>query len=163
MIQPARNILPLWDHGWCDCNEIVLTPSKSWQEVVRAYVSDESFETSFVGPEFERAELLHGPFWRTKVNPEDFSLLTVDEFYEDIQSIRQPPEFSEPVSDAQWRAVADRLKTIQPNFEWLIKMRLTETDTDRHHDWGFVLTIFREYLFANPNSPQVSRLTFGYD
>ena len=163
MVQPSRNILSLWDHGWCDCNELELPRSESWQEVVRAYLQDTSFQTSFVGPELEHAELLHGPFWRAEVNPEDFRLLAVEEFYEDVQSIRQPPNFLEPVSDDQWRDVGDRLKMIQPNFEWLIKLRLTEIDTNKHHDWGFVLTIFREYLFANPNSAQVSRLTFGYD
>lgn len=126
-------------------------------------MQDESFQTSFVGPEFERAELLHGPFWRSSVNVEDFLLLNPDEFYEDIQTIRQPSNFREPVGDDQWKAVGDLLKTIQPQFEWLIKLSLTEKDSDKFHDSGFVLDIFREYLLANPNSSRVMRLAFGYD
>jgi len=160
---PVRNILPLWDHGWCDCNELELTSSESWQGIVSAYLKDESFQTSFVGPEFEHAKLLHGPFWRSKVNVEDFALMELDEFYKDIQVIRQPPDFREPVSEDQWKAVGDLLKTFQPQFKWRIKLNLTELDSDKVHDWGFVLDIFREYLLANPNSSRVVRLAFGYD
>jgi hypothetical protein len=163
MVQPARNLLPLWDHGWCDCNELELGPSQSWQEVVSSYLRDESFGTSFVGPEFEHTEFLHGPFWRSKVNAGDFVLLNPVEFYEDLQTIRQPSNFQEPVSDAQWTAVEDRLERLRSESEWVIKLRLTEIDSDRFHDWGRVLDIFREYLFANPNLSGVTRLTFGYD
>ena len=94
---------------------------------------------------------------------DDFSLVSIDEFYQDIQTIRQPAGFDEPVSDDQWRDVGDRLAAIQPKFEWLIRLRLTEEDSEKFHDWGFVLDIFREYLLANPNSPRVARLTFGFD
>ena len=42
-------------------------------------------------------------------------------------------------------------------------LRLTEDDVDKFHDWGFVLSVFREFIFVNPNSENVVRLIFGYD
>jgi hypothetical protein len=163
MTQPLRPILPLWDYGWLDYNEFNLPAYEKWQDAITSYLGSENFETSFVGPELEHSSELHGPFWRSFITANDFELLSVAEFYEQIRRIRHPDGFSKAVSDEQWQAVEHLIGEVQPRYMWLIRLRLTEDDSDKFHDWGFVLTIFREFLLVNAKSDQVSRLVFGYD
>ena len=163
MTQPSRHLLQLWDYGWLDYNKFELPACADWQAAVTSYLDSESFATSFVGPDLEHAPELHGPFWRSLITVDDFELLNVAEFYDQIRRIRHPEGFSESASDEQWQAVEQLVGKVQPRYTWLIRLHLTEDDEDKFHDWGFVLTIFREFLLANPKSEQVSRLVFGYD
>jgi hypothetical protein len=163
MTQPHRQLLPLWDYGWLDCNEIKLPPCNHLEELVDAYLRSNSFGTSFVGPELEDAPELHGPFWRTSITADDFQVIDSDSFYAQIQSARQPEGFAEPVDEEQWSAVENLISKLEPQYQWVIMLRLTEKDVDKLHDWGFVLDIFREFILANPNSENVTRLVFGFD
>jgi hypothetical protein len=163
MTQPQRQLLPLWDYGWLDFNEIVLPPCNQPQELIEAYLKSDTFGTSFVGQELDDAPMLHGAFWRTSIAASDFQLIDSDTFYEQIQRIRQPEGFGESVDEEQWSAVEELVTKLERQNQWLIMLNLTEDNADKFHDWGFVLTIFREFLLANPNSENVVRLVFGYD
>lgn len=162
-VETTDNLIGLWDFGWLDHGEVSLEPSDTWEGAVAAYLTSESFQTSFLPPEDKDAGI-HGPFKQDQIAVEDFELLSVDEFYQRIQEIRQPEGFSEPATDDQWRQVGDLLAKVQPQFKWLIGLRLIETDEERFHDWGFVLGIvFREFLLTNPNSERAYRLVFSLD
>jgi hypothetical protein len=163
MSQPARHLLQLWDFGWLDHNEFNLPACDEWRDTITSYLGSESFATSFVGPDLEHEPELHGPFWRSLITINDFELLSVAGFYEHVRRIRHPKGFLEAVSDEQWQAVEHLVGEMQPRYVWLIRLRLTEDDSDKFHDWGYVLTIFREFLLVNPRSEQVLRLVFGYD
>ena len=165
MIQPSRQLFPLWDYGWLDHNEFKLAACCDPPKLTEAYLCSDSFGSSFVGPTLEETEasLLHGPFWRNLVTASDFQLISLDDFYGEIQEIRQPVGFSKAATDEQWQTVELLISRLALQYKWIINLRLTEQDSARFHDWGFVLMIFREFLLANPDSEQVSRLIFGYD
>jgi len=42
-------------------------------------------------------------------------------------------------------------------------LRFDETRSDLHHDWGFVLTVFREFLFVGRRPDVIARFVIGYD
>jgi hypothetical protein len=163
MTNSARNLLPLWDFGWCDHDRPSLPRCHAPQDVIRQYVSSAAFGTSFVGQENEHAPELHGPFWSSAVSEPDFELITPQRLAEEVDAIRQPPGFTEPASDEQWQPVQSLLSEVCSRSTWIFMLRLTENDRDRFHDWGFVLLVFREFLCASPDSDSVDRLVFGYD
>lgn len=163
MAQIKRQLLPLWDYGWLDLNEIKLPPCNQPQELIEAYLKSDLFGTSFVGQELDDAPMLHGAFWRNSITAEDFQVIDSATFDAQIQRVRQPEGFSEPVNDEQWSAVEKLATELKQQYQWLIMLRLTEDDGDKFHDWGFVLDIFREFILANPNSENVVRLVFGFD
>lgn len=163
MTQPQRKLLPLWDYGWLDLNKIKLPSCSQPQELIEAYLNSNWFGTSLVGQELDDAPTLHGAFWRTSIEANDFQLVDSATFDAQIQSIRQPEGFSEPVNEEQWSPVEHLVTELKHQYQWLIMLRLTEDDGDKFHDWGFVLTIFREFLMANPNSENAVRLVFGFD
>ena|SRR5215217_2036486 len=163
MTQQSRQLFPLWDFGWLDHSELRLPACRESQDVVAAYLSSDRFATSFVGPNEEKAPDLHGAFWRASIGVSDFLLISKTEFYDHIQAIRQPQGFSEPASDEQWQTGERVIAAIQPRYTWIMMLRLTEESEESFHEWGFVLTIFREFLLANPDAEHVSRLVFGYD
>jgi len=163
MTQPPRQLLSLWDYGWLDHNEFLLPPCPSPQEVVAAYLRSNSFGTSFVGPNLDQVKDLHGPFRRELIATTDFQFVNASEFHDQVQAIRHPKGFSEPASDEQWQGVELLTSELEKRYSWIIRLRLTDDNVEKFHDWGFVLTIFQEFLLANPNSEEVSRLVFGYD
>ena len=85
------------------------------------------------------------------------------QFATEIQAVRQPEGFTEPVDDAQWQAVERITSELARRSRWIFALRLTEQDSERFHDWGVVLSVFREFLFANPGSDRLSRCVVGYD
>ena len=162
-VETTDNLIGLWGFGWLDHCELKLPNGNTWQEVVASYIGSESFQTSFLPPD-EKSPGIHGPFKQNQISVDDFELLSVEEFYERIQEIRQPEGFTEPADDEQWRQVGDLLAKIQPKYEWLIQLRLNEKSEERFHDWGFVLGIvFREFFLANPQSETAYRLVFSLD
>lgn len=162
-VQTTDNLIGLWDFGWLDHRELKLPKVETWKEFVAAYIESDAFQTFFLPPE-PRSEGIHGPFNLGEIRVDDFDLLSVDEFYKQIQQIRQPEGFDEPADDAQWRQVGDLLAKIQPKYEWLIQLRLNESNEEKFHDIGFILGIvFREFLLANPQSETAYRLVFSLD
>lgn len=163
MTLKKRQLLPLWDYGWLDHDEITLAPCSQPRELIDAYLQSNYFGSSFVGPSTDHTSDLHGPFWRSLITPNDFRLIGAAEFADQVQRVRQPEGFPEPVDSEQWQAVETLVAQLQQKYSWLIALGLTEDDTGRFHEWGYVHSIFREFILANPDSAPVSRLVFGYD
>jgi len=163
MTQPERHLFSLWDYGWLDHTEIKLTPTNDPAQLIAAYLGSDAFGTSFVGPKLEDTPSIHGPFFRSSVAPDDFELIDSGTFFDRIKRIRHPDDFSESATDDQWAPVEELVSKLERQHSWLFNLRLTEDNSDRFHEWGFALTVFREFVLANPNSENVARLVFGYD
>lgn len=161
--ETQRSLLPLWDYGWVDEATISLPPAKDFKMLVRSYLASESFGTSFVGPQEDVSPDIHGPFLRTKISVAHYFPLSPSEFIDEIQLIRQPPGFREQASDDQWEPVQKVATELAKRHMWVSKLMPNEENIELHHEFGWILTIFREYLFANPDSSVLSRLVFGMD
>ena len=163
MTDAPRNLIHLWDYGWLDRDEVTIPSCNTVSEVIAAYFRSESFGTSFVGPLPDRFPDLHGPFQRSAVSEDDFIPISSSEFAAHLRALRQPDGFTSPADDDQWRAVENAASELERNHSWLIMFRLTEQHREKFHEWGSVLDIFREFLFANPHSERLSRFIIGYD
>lgn len=163
MTVTSRNLVSLWDYGWLDCSVITIPPCDQPPDVIVAYLGSEHFGTSFVGPQSDVAPDIHGPFWRASISPDDFCLLSPEQLAATVATIRQPEDFTSPADDAQWQVVEQVTSSLARSHQWIFALRLTEEDRDHWHEWGFVLTIFREFLFADPGSNRLERCIFGYD
>jgi hypothetical protein len=164
MSETTRNLLPLWDYGWCDHARISLARCHSPEDVIREYLHSPAFGTSFVGPaDVATIPEIHGPFPRATLSEADFELITPQRFWQEVSAIRQPEGFTSAASDEQWQAVQQLASEVSGGSAWLFILRLTEKDSSRFHEWGGVLFIFREFLCASPDTGFVERLVFGYD
>jgi hypothetical protein len=155
--------LKLWDFGWLDYRDIQIPKCDSLAEMLAAYISSSSFGASFARPDPDVSPELHGPFKRDDVLASDFYVLTRRELQEELESVRSHPDFGAAPSIEQWQPVEDLMLELHAANTWTVALRLTERDSSKHHDWGFVLHLFREFLFASPGSPRLSRAVFGYD
>lgn len=163
MTQTPRNLLSLWDYGWCEHERLTLPRCQSPQDFIRGYRHSDAFGTSFVGPEPPHTPELHGPFLSSSISESDFELVTPQSFQELVAAIPQTSGFTEPPSSEQWQAVQRLVSEVSSRHTWLFSLRFTEDDQSRFHEWGFVLTIFREFICASPDSEFAERLVFGYD
>jgi hypothetical protein len=163
MTQTPRNLLSLWDYGWCEHERLALPRCQSPQEFIGAYRHSDAFGTSFVGPESPHTPELHGPFPSSSIYESDFELVAPQRFHGLIAAIPQTSGFTQPPSSDQWQAVQRLASEVSGRHTWLFSLRLTEDDQSRFHDWGFVLTIFREFICASPDTEFAERLVFGYD
>jgi len=157
-----RPLLSLWDFGWLDYESMSLAGVRAAGDAPSAYVASPAFGTSFVGPQRDDFSDAHGPFRRDAVSAADFVVLSPTEFRRRVSEIRQPDGFAEPASDEQWAPVEALVADISGRCTALYMLRLTEQDHERFHDWGYVLTIFREFICVEPDL-SVTRLVFGYD
>lgn len=162
MANTPRSLLPLWDYGWCDYARLAIPKRKMATEVIRDYMRSEAFGTSFVDPSLgDGQELYHGPFHRALISETDFELVSPQRFEELFEAIRYIEV--EPVSDIQWLQVRKLVSEIHDRNSWFFRLRLTEDDFDRHHEFGNILGVFREFICASPDSDFAERLVFGYD
>lgn len=158
-----RQILQLWDFGWCDHDSVSVPLITNTEDVIGHYMRSEAFSTSFVGPKHDFTPELHGPFLKTALSDSDFELVSTEEFHSLIEAIRKPDEFSSAATDDQWQPVKQLAAEVAARNQWCFVLRPNENDFDRFHDWGSVLEVFREFVFANPGSETIERLVFGYD
>lgn len=136
------------------------------EDVIRSYLKSEAFGNPFVyfnNMSGEYARQSHGPFLRTEIRESDFELISRQKLEEDVRAIRHLDEIGGPVSDEKWESLEKLLERICSRNRWLFSLRLTEKDKSRFHDAGFVLVLFREFIFANPDSEFIERLVFGCD
>jgi hypothetical protein len=163
MITASRSLLSLWDYGWCDHARLPVTRTNVAADIIREYLRSDDFGTSFVGPQLDSAPELHGPFRRALISESDFELVSPERFLELIAVIRFPEGFSEPVSDEHWQEIQKLTSELRSRHSWFFALRFTEDDSTLFHEWGSVLTIFREFICASPDSDFAERLVFGYD
>lgn len=161
MTRAPRNLLSLWDYGWCEHERIAIPRSRSPQVFIGEYLRSDAFGTGFVGPEPPYEPDLHGPFFSSLLSEPDFELITPQRFQTAIAAI--PQAFTRPPSAEQWQAVEHLVSEVSSRHAWLFTLRLTEDDKDRFHEFGFVLWLFREFVCGTPDTEHAERLVFGYD
>ncbi|WP_306600406.1 hypothetical protein [Geothrix sp. 21YS21S-2] len=163
MTGQVRKILPLWHYGWCDHDCLPVPPSHSPEEVIAHYIQSDEFGTSFVGPKRDSLVDIHGPFLRAAISHSDFELISHKEFSYLLASIRQPSGFSSPASDDDWKPVLYLASEVVKRNECCFKLRFTENDFEKFHEWGSVLDVFREFIFVKAGCEAFERLVFGFD
>ncbi len=166
MIQTSP-LMPLWAYAWCDHACLVIPRTNVAGNVICEYLRSDAFGNPFVnfsGMSDEYKRGLHGPFVRSLITESDFELISVQQFEKEIDAIRHfDDETSGTLPDEKWLPVQQLASQICKRNNWIFKLRLTEENKDQFHDCGWVLTIFREFIFGNPDSKSMERLIFGWD
>ena len=153
-------ITRLWDYGWLCRDEVKLAGASSDVALIEQYVASSAFHTSFLPSDKEETGI-HGPFVATHISATDFLPLREDELSKYLESVQ--------LSDMPGEDIEERAKILhylQLPFNDGCRgyvLRLNETDRERFHEWGFVLFVFREFLFVGPKRDGVERFIVGYD
>ena len=80
-----------------------------------------------------------------------------------LAALLYSPEWDSPASAEQFAAVLGQLrKPFAQNLRCFV-LRLDESRSDLQHEWGFVLTVFREFLFLGHSPSFIMRFVIGYD
>ena len=159
-MKSAPIIARLWDYGWL-CHDIVSLPaSVSDSTLIEHYISSPAFHNSFL-PSDKDESGVHGPFVAARIHADDFIPLEqagVEEYLKSVEVSYTPGE--------DFAAHGQILPHLRSAFERNLKcyvLRRDERDKDFFHDWGFVLCVFREFLFAGQSRNSLERFIIGYD
>lgn len=150
----------LWDYGWLCHDTVQLTSAASDLELVQQYVASPAFHTSFL-PNYKNETGIHGPFKAGRISADDYIPLHEADFESYLTSI----EFSDtPGDDVAERAkLLPHLRSALAGGRRCYVLRRDERDTELFHDWGYILWVFREFLFAAPQRDGLERFVIGYD
>ena len=137
-----------------------LAKASSDTALIQRYVDSPAFHTSFL-PNDKDETGIHGPFVAERVAAGDFVSLPEDELEEYLESVRLSDR---PGEDATERAkMLSHLRGAYKEGRRCYVLRRDERDKDLFHEWGYVLFIFREFLFVGPEQDGVERFVIGYD
>jgi len=159
-METAPIVIHLWDYGWLCHDSVELVPALSDSALIGQYLASRAFHTSFI-PSNKDETGIHGPFVASRIHAEDYVPLQQADLERYLGSI----ELSETPGDD----VAERAKLLshlRGEFDGGRKcyiLRRDERDKELFHDWGFVLWIFREFLFADSQRGSLERFIIGYD
>lgn len=150
----------LWDYGWLSRDVVQLPAATSDLQLIRQYVVSPSFHTSFL-PSDKDETGIHGPFYAGRIGAEDYIPLCKADLERYLASV----ELSEtPDEDETERAkIWLHLGTVFARGYKCYVLRRDERNNDLFHDWGFVLIVFREFLFVDPLHGNLERFVIGYD
>jgi hypothetical protein len=159
-METAPILTRLWDYGWLCRDRVRLASASSDEELIEQYAASRAFHTSFV-PNDKDETGIHGPFAAGRITAADFVPLSEGELGEYLESIQ--------LSDTPGDDVAERAK-ILPHLRIAFErgcrcyvLSRDERNRELFHEWGFVLHIFREFLFIGPERDCVERFVIGYD
>jgi len=158
----ALIIAHLWDYGWLQHECIGLPTSSSDFELIQEYVHSPAFHTSFL-PNDKDETGIHGPFCADLITAADYILLDKTDLEHYLQSVT----LSESLEDDEIERtkLLKHLRTaFQENTQCYV-LRVDERNTELFHDWGWVLLIFREFLFVDLQLQRnrLGRFVIGYD
>lgn len=150
----------LWDYGWLCRDSVQLTPVSSDLALIEHYVASSAFHDSFL-PTDKDEKGIHGPFLADRIHAEDFVPLRT----EDVEHYLDSVELAEaPDEDSVERAkILPHLRGGFAGNRRCYVLRRDERDRQLFHDWGFVILVFREFLFIGPQLDSVERFIIGYD
>lgn len=150
----------LWDYGWLCHDTVQLAAAASDLDLVQQYVASPAFQTSFL-PSDKDETGIHGPFEAGRISAEDY--LPLHEA--DLESYLASVELSEtPGDDVAERAkLLPHLRSAFAGGRSCYILRRDERDKEMFHEWGFVLCVFREFLFAGEQRDRLERFVIGYD
>ena len=150
----------LWDYGWLSCDSVKLAAAPSDQVLLEQYVASPAFHTSFLPSEKDETGI-HGPFLADHIKAEDFVLLeetSLEHYLESVQLSETPGD------DVAERAkIPTHLRSAFEGERRCYILKPDERNTELFHEWGSVLFLFRELLFAGPQRNSLERFIIGYD
>jgi hypothetical protein len=159
-MDPAPIVTRLWDYGWLCRDSVKLAAAPSDKALLEQYAASPAFHTSFL-PSNKDETGIHGPFLADRIKAVDFVPLLETNLEHYLESVH----LSESPGDDE----AERVK-ILPHLRGAFGagcrcyiLKPDERNTELFHDWGFVLTVFREFLFVGPQRDSLERFIIGYD
>ena len=159
-MRTASILTRLWDHGWLCRDFVILRGASTDNALLDQYVASASFQTSFLPKELEEIGL-HGPFVAKGIKADDFVLLAeveLEQYLETIQLSESPGEDA-----AEHAKMLHHLKTAFEGDRRCYVLSRDERNRELFHEWGFVLFVFREFVFAGPERDCLDRFIIGYD
>jgi hypothetical protein len=153
-------LVRLWDYGWLCRDRVKLAGALSDGALIEQYVASPAFHTSFL-PNDKDETGIHGPFVAERITAADFVPIKETDLGQCLESIH--------LSDTPDEDVAERAKILPYLRAQLNKGRTgyvlqrDERNSELFHEWGFVLFVFREFLFIDPGRDCVERFVIGYD
>jgi hypothetical protein len=159
-METAPLVTRLWDYGWLGHDTVKLQAAVSDAALIEQYVASSAFHTSIL-PSDKDETGIHGPFLANGIGAGDFLPLTETELENYLKTI----EFS--VTPGADDVARDKMLThlsgaFQGGKRCFI-LRRDERDKELFHDWGFVLLVFREFLFIGSARDRLDRFFIGYD
>ena len=155
-------IAQIWDYGWLASDELELSPAASDRDLVAKYLASSAFHTSFL-PSDKDETGIHGPFIAGRIAPTDFVPLDESGLRDYLAALLYSSEWDSPATEEQFALVLEQLRRPFAEGMRCFLLRFDETCSDLHHDWGFVLTVFREFLFVGHRPGFIRRFVIGYD
>jgi hypothetical protein len=155
-------ITHVWDHGWLAGDEVEVPEGASDRDVLEHYLASPDFHTSFL-PSDKDETGIHGPFLANRIAAGDFAPFEEAALEGYLKTLLYSPEWNKPASAEQLAAVLEQLRKPFAEGMRCFVLRFDESRSDLHHDWGFVLTVFREFLFLGHRSGLIRRYVIGYD
>jgi hypothetical protein len=155
-------IAHIWDYGWLAGDDVEIPPADSEIELLKRYVASPAFHTSFF-PSDKDETGIHGPFVADRIAASDFAPFQESALEEYLAALLYSPEWDSPASAEQFAAVLGQLRKPFAQGMRCFLLRFDETRSDLHHDRGFVLTVFREFLFLGRRPDVIARFVIGYD
>jgi len=155
-------ITRIWDYGWLAGDEVEVPPGSSDRDALEHYLASPAFHTSFF-PSDKDETGIHGPFLASRIAVNDFVPFEEAALEGYLKALLCSTEWDTPASAEEFAAVLEQLRKSFAEGMRCHLLRLDESRSDLHHDWGFVLTVFREFLFLGPRSGLIRRFIIGYD
>jgi hypothetical protein len=153
-------LIPLWDFGWL-CRDAVALPGASTDhELIEQYVASRAFHTSLL-PNDKDESGIHGPFVADRLSVADFMPLQQHDLNQYLASIALSDTMGEDA--VEMAKVHPVLNSVFERGHRCYVLRRDERNGELFHEWGFVLSVFREFLFVGPERNSVERFVIGYD
>jgi hypothetical protein len=159
-METAPILARLWDYGWLCRDRVKLAGASSDAALIEQYVASPAFHTSFL-PNDRDETGIHGPFVAERITAADFVPLREAELGQYLESVQLSDTAGEDV--AERAMVSPHLRAAFEGFGRCYVLRRDERDRELFHEWGFVLSVFREFLYVGPERDWVERFVIGYD
>ena len=128
--------------------------------MIQEYFASPAFHISFV-PNDKDETGIHGPFQVDRIAPAAFVPLEEAGLEHYLESV----EFSDlPGVDETERAKAlSHLRSAFHGGSRCYVLKVDERNKELFHDWGWVLWLFREFLFIGQERDRLERFIIGFD
>ena len=159
-MQTTAIVIGLWDYGWLSHDSVKLAAAPSDVALLQQYAASPEFHTSFLRSDKDETGI-HGPFLVERLKLSDFVPLeetNLENYLKDVQLSETPGE-----DEAERAKILPYLRSAFGGGRRCYVLTPNERHTELFHDWGFVLTVFREFLFANTQRDGLERFIIGYD
>ena len=156
----APILVRLWDYGWLCRDWVKLAKASSDSALIEQYVASSAFHTSFL-PNDKDETGIHGPFLADRITAADFGPLQEAELEHYLKSVRRSEN---PENDlAECRKALVHLRAAFEDNRRCYVLNRDERNNELFHDWGWVLCVFREFLFVGRERDCLERFVIGFD